>query len=374
MTRFAPAAVAFVLLGVPASATDPVPVWESNLASDPAAPARVTWVGFTPNGRTLAVRTATPVPQPKTDHEPLESARLWVYDVPTRKERFRADLRKAPAKQYAQPGVAFVSDDAVVVAGRELSHLRLADGEPIGRRASSFGEAAVWFMPGREQCLWLNRHDGDFVDLCHGNLPVAPRGVVNSTPLWLIPWRDKMTVEVVALDPVVALLAVSHRDTELPNHALTLHAVAIGDTVRLTKLAEVEKPHPKPVSVAVFSEDEKTLATGGEDGTVKLWDTAPPAGGWRPRATIAGPDFTVYAAAFRPDGKVLAFASADREKPNLWLADVQTGNLIRSFRVESSITAVAFSPDGKTLATGSTTGDGKSLLQLWDADALLRKE
>jgi hypothetical protein len=63
MTRFAPAVVAFVLLAIPASATDPVPVWESNLASDPNTPARVTWVGFTPNGRTLAVRTATPGPE-----------------------------------------------------------------------------------------------------------------------------------------------------------------------------------------------------------------------------------------------------------------------------------------------------------------------
>jgi WD40 repeat protein len=107
----------------------------------------------------------------------------------------------------------------------------------------------------------------------------------------------------------------------------------------------------------VYSADGRQLATGGADGTVRLWE---PTTGQLLRILV-GHTRKIRTVAFSPDGKTLASGSDDATV-RLW--DLDTGKLLFTLRKHGGpVTGVAISPDGKTLASGS---DDKLVL-LWDS-------
>jgi WD40 repeat protein len=120
--------------------------------------------------------------------------------------------------------------------------------------------------------------------------------------------------------------------------------------------------HPLYVRNLAFSPDGKMLASGGGEGTAKLWDV--PAG----RERVALPvQEEVLGLAFAPDGQTLATASCARSRVSavrLW--DVAAGReRARPFEVDNEIRSVAFAPDGRTLALGCFD----HLVRLWEPGA-----
>jgi WD40 repeat protein len=114
--------------------------------------------------------------------------------------------------------------------------------------------------------------------------------------------------------------------------------------------------HRGPISVVAYSQDSKRLASGGDDGTVRLWD---PKDG-RLLSVFLGHANKVTTLAWSPDGTVLASGSDDRTV-RLWQAD--TGKLLFLLAKHTGpVRTLAWSPDGKTLASGSAD---KSV-RLWD--------
>jgi WD40 repeat protein len=134
--------------------------------------------------------------------------------------------------------------------------------------------------------------------------------------------------------------------------------------------------HVAGINSAVFSPDGKTIASGANDNTVKLWDIA------TGRELFTGRHSnSVKSVAFSPDGKAILSASFDK-KLKLW--DAATGREIRTFAGRSSgsesttghsssVHSAAFSPDGRTIVSGG--GDEEvfsfslqdNTLRLWEA-------
>ncbi|MEK6406865.1 MAG: protein kinase [Acidobacteriota bacterium] len=177
--------------------------------------------------------------------------------------------------------------------------------------------------------------------------------------------------------------------------AIAGKTVIVIDTSTGTETAVLRGHTGRIVSVDL-SPDGKTLATGSEDLTARLWDVATGA----ELRTLKGHEGTVFSVAFSPDGSTLATASSDLTA-RLWdissvpeicfiktsdqrvvfspnrsqpvvasfgtqvvkLLDPRDGRLVAVFEGDSSVIwSAAFSPDGATLATGDSTGNVK----LWD--------
>jgi WD40 repeat protein len=114
--------------------------------------------------------------------------------------------------------------------------------------------------------------------------------------------------------------------------------------------------HRGVVMAVAFSPDGKTLATGGMDTTIRLWDVAT----GKQKHLLAGHKSWVNGLTFSTNGKLLASASSDATV-KLW--DVRTRKVLITLPVKSGeVRCVALSPDGKTVAAGVRYG----LLKVWD--------
>lgn len=383
MSRPVLAACALLIISTTAApAADPKPLWEIDLAADKTgAPA---WIGFSPDARAVVAVVARESMAPVQDY----AYTLRVFDPAARKDRFTADLGRGKSPLWGDDLVSFPTPDTFLTGGQALTVRHVEDGRQVSSQSSGgFADHTVWAVPDLRETFHLRRdpdREGKPVQLFFRSANNSgidefggrrfrggyDNGLTKQTDVR--PPRDGVHTQSVAMNPGRTRLAAAFRDDAADpgkaRHALVLYRIKTVAEFDLDPTAEVTNPHAGPVHALAFAPNGKTLATGGEDGSVSLWDADYVGTAWQPRATVTGGDHRVAALAFRPDWRIVAAVTWDAKKPNLYLIDADTGTLVRAVKVDRQLTTVAWSPDGRTLLTGGYSGK----LCAWDTEALLK--
>ncbi len=328
------------------------------------------------------------------------------------------DTRQPGGDEKAPAGGAAGGKGLVILKEHTKDVVSLAFwGDNLLASASWDGTVKVWELPAEKSKYTLKGHTGQARSLAFlgsgatlasggGNPDQSAKG--GEVKVWDLatgaekstPYKGDRPVEAVAAnrngrvmawsnfaDVIIWDVSGNRQAATLPAHSWEVAAVAIpeagrtvavagGQEVRLWDLpplgtkpgkpagapsaARLTLKAPKMLRSVAFSLDGQSVAAGGEEGTVAVWDVASGGQKWTKKVADAG---EARGVAFSRDGRVLIAAcgpvvfweAASGAELGRWSAEHE-GHFAYS---------VAVSADGKKLATGALNGS----IKVWDFSA-----
>jgi eukaryotic-like serine/threonine-protein kinase len=118
------------------------------------------------------------------------------------------------------------------------------------------------------------------------------------------------------------------------------------------------RKHPKEVWSVAYAPDGQRVASGCDDGKLRVWEAAT----GKLLAEFEHPGTFIWSVAWSPDGQQIA-AALGNGTAQLWEAATGRALNVLKGHTHKRVDAIAFAPDGKTLATGSRDGTAR----LWEA-------
>jgi WD40 repeat protein len=267
-------------------------------------PRRVSSVAFSPDGRTLA--------SGGYDH----ALKLW--DAQTGRAQPSLESRRGGVTS-----VAYSTDGALLASGSYYDDLVLWNTRTRAPRAlpgnPGGGAVAVAFSPDGERVA-AGRHG-----VAAGYSNSQPGRDYSQLGIWEL-GSGQLRHTLTWTDVYVSSVAFSRDGRTLAAGGESLNAppFPIGGPIMLWDVLDgaprrTFTAHEGKVTSVAFSADGKTLASGSDDGTVRLWEMRAPDGALVLRRTLEGHSGKVLAVAFSPDGRLLA-SGGDGNAVQLWEA------------------------------------------------------
>ena len=330
---------------------------------------------FSPGGTMLAgVETKVSIaknPDIAGEHIRTTRSKIRIWDVGTGNQ-LSTVIPQQVDSQRRGPFVVFSPDGKTFATANEhLAAVQLWE-VSTGDLISNFTIPHPEPMPPRDRRGAINltfSADGK-------TLAVATAGGDSSLRLWEVSTGE--IISTLAEHPRLTVLPINDRAfISVSTNGTQLRDIHTGKILRdlteiwtnlIKSINEIDE-----IESSAFSLDNTTLAVGGKDGSLQLWNV----GTQKQPVTLVGHTDRINTLAFTTDGTRLASGSRDR---SLRIWDVRTGTLLLNLteHINSGrkleygdgtispsaewINNLSFSPDGRTLASASALGT----IWLWD--------
>ncbi|EFO80256.1 WD-40 repeat-containing protein [Oscillochloris trichoides DG-6] len=194
---------------------------------------------------------------------------------------------------------------------------------------------------------------------------VATSGGDSAIRLWSFPEMTLLRTSMVYSPTLLAQIRFSPDGQLLSANSYDDSTIYLLKTADLS-LATPPLVHPDLVNALDFSPDGRWLATAGNDGVARIWETSSGAlvAELEQRRNLDGTSYPLYSIAFSPTQSNLLVTSGQDALIHVW--DVASGREERTlFGHSNSILQLAFAPNGAFLASASSD----TSIRIWDVAA-----